>query len=137
MESRDTAELVAHSGIVGDRYFGDKDIDNVTLIEDLAVRDAAAAAGTAPGPGCTRRNLTVTGIALNDLVGQRFRLGEAVLEGTELAHPCDFMEETVGPGAKARLANKGGLRARILTGGTIRVGDTLTPIAVEESAHAH
>lgn len=134
MEPREAVDLVTDSGIVGDRYFGDKSMDNVTLIEESAVLETSEGVGTAYAPGCTRRNLTVRGIALNDLVGQQFRLGETILEGSELAHPCDFMNQTIGEGARELLANRGGIRARIVQGGTIRRGDSIEALGIPASA---
>jgi len=134
MEPREAVELVTDSGIVGDRYFGDKSMDNVTLIEETAVVEASAGVGADHVPGCTRRNLLVRGISLNDLVGQQFKVGETILEGAELAHPCDFMNKTIGEGARELLADRGGIRARIVQGGTIRVGDSIEVIASVSTA---
>lgn len=85
-------------------------------------------------PSQTRRNLVVNigAQSLNDLVGQRFRIGSVDMEGVELCAPCKmparyakrpkeyehFFEEA--------FENKGGLRARILTSGELRKGDFIT-----------
>jgi len=128
------AVLVGDSGIEGDRYFGRGAIRNVSLVEEEAVTDACRSIGVDYRPGCTRRNLTVRGLPLNDLVGRRFRIGETLLEGTRLCDPCQIMETAVGPGGCAALENRGGIRARIVSGGTIRVGDA---IAVDDATRAN
>lgn len=125
MEPRDRVQAVAGKGLEGDRYFGGPAHANLTLVEESAVQAAFDGTGGVYQPGATRRNLTVAGITLNGLVGRRFRIGAVLCEGTELAHPCHWMEKTIGPGAKDLLKNRGGLRATILSDGTIAAGDTL------------
>jgi MOSC domain-containing protein YiiM len=60
---------------------------------------------------------------LNELLGQRFSIGEVVLEGVKDCPPCEHLEGLVGKPVLKPLVERGGLRARILQGGTIRVGD--------------
>lgn len=74
----------------------------------------------------TRRNLLVRGINLSALDGRRFRVGELVLEGTEPCHPCNRMVQTFGADGYTAMLGHGGLCARIVEGGTIRVGDELS-----------
>lgn len=128
------AVLVAGRGIVGDRYFegagtfSDWPKDHeFTLIEAEAIEAVEAEYGLRLAPGETRRSVTTRGIRLNPLVGRRFRVGAALCEGTRLCHPCAHLEVVTGKGGLARLlAGRGGLRARILEGGTVRIGDTVT-----------
>ena len=111
-----SARLVKNSGIVGDRQ-----TTNITLIEAEAVDTEGFA------PGESRRNITVTGVALNPLVGKRFRVGSVLCEGTELCQPCAKLEaHTQRPGLARRLVNHAGIRARVLEEGEIHVGDTIT-----------
>ncbi len=119
------AELVARRGLAGDRAAqrtGAK--RQVTLIqaEHLAVI-ASLCARDAVEPAWLRRNLVVEGINLLALRDQRFFIGEALLEGTGLCHPCARMEEILGPGGYNAMRGHGGLTARVLSGGKIRVGD--------------
>ncbi len=125
---------MAGRGIVGDRYFdragtfSDWPHDHeFTLVEAEAIEAVATEYGLTLEPGETRRNVTTRGIALNALIGKQFRIGETVVcEGTRLCHPCAHLEVVTGKGGLARLlANRGGLRAHILVGGTIRPGDTI------------
>jgi len=74
----------------------------------------------------SRRNICTRGIALNHLVGRKFRAGTALLRGAELCEPCDFMENLCGKkGVREALVHRGGLRAEILESGVIRVGDAI------------
>jgi MOSC domain-containing protein YiiM len=77
-------------------------------------------------PGSTRRNLVSRGVALNHLVDVEFTVGDAVLRGTRLCDPCAHMEKLTVKGAMRGLIHRGGLRAEIVSGGLIRVGDTIS-----------
>lgn len=101
----------------------------VTLIqaEHLPVIAALSGLDTVV-PEQLRRNLLVSGIPLLALKDRRFRIGEVVLEGTGECHPCSRMEETLGPGGYNAVRGHGGLTARVIGGGTLRVGDVVTPL---------
>jgi MOSC domain len=73
-----------------------------------------------------RRNVVTTGISLNALVGHRFRIGSVTCVGRRLAEPCSHLEKLARPGLLRPLVHRGGLRADILTGGTITTGDEVT-----------
>jgi len=141
MEAHDAITAQAGVGVVGDRYalrIGHYSADggdgrHVTLIESEVLADLAARGMTLP-PGATRRNVTTEGIALNDLVGRRFRVGDVELIGIRLCEPCAYMQGLVGQPVLAPLVHRGGLRADILVGGEIRIGDAVAP--VEEPAAA-
>ncbi len=70
-----------------------------------------------------RRNIVTTGISLNTLVGQTFQVGTVTCIGARLAEPCSHLEKLARPGLLRPLVHRGGLRADILTAGTITVGD--------------
>lgn len=72
-----------------------------------------------------RRNLVVSGINLLALRNARVQVGDAVLEIVGPCAPCSRMEEEVGPGAYAAMRGHGGMTARVITTGTIRVGDVV------------
>jgi hypothetical protein len=74
----------------------------------------------------TRRNVVTSGIRLNDLVGKRFRVGEVDCFGQRLCEPCAHLDRATGIPALRPLVHRGGLRADIVGGGTIRVGDAVT-----------
>jgi MOSC domain-containing protein YiiM len=72
--------------------------------------------------------VTTRGVALNHLVGERFRVGDVVCAGAELCAPCSYLEQLLErEGIYDALVHRGGLRARVVTDGTIRVGDQLVP----------
>jgi MOSC domain-containing protein YiiM len=104
MEEFAEANFVAGRGIEGDRYFSIK-----------------------IGPNDHRRNLTVTGVPLNHLVGQRFRVGAAVLFGGRLNFPCKYLEKLLGLPVYLPLYNRSGLNCRIEKGGLVRCGDPVEP----------
>lgn len=128
VEPREALDLVTGRGVDGDRYAAGKGTwerfpdREVTLIEAEAA-DAVAVAD----PLLLRRNIVTRGVSLNDLVGRRFRVGTVLLEGVRLCDPCGYLEKLLArPGLKRDLENRGGLRARILEGGAVRVGDAVT-----------
>jgi len=76
-------------------------------------------------PELTRRNLVICGINLLALKDQAFSIGEVVLEGTGLCEPCSRMEKNLGGGGFNAMRGHGGITARVLSGGVIRVGDAV------------
>ena len=129
----ESARAVAGRGLEGDRYFaGDgtfykeqKPGQDLTLIEAEAIEALAREDGIELGPGESRRNVVTRGIALNDLVGRRFTVGQVECVGQRLCDPCSHLERITKPGVLEGLANRGGLRADIVTGGEIAVGDVV------------
>ncbi|MEG3193020.1 MOSC domain-containing protein [Lysobacter sp. D1-1-M9] len=119
-------------GLVGDRYKGGSGKRDVTLIQAEHLPVIAALSGHARVlPALLRRNLVVSGLPLIALKGRRFRIGEALLEGTDPCDPCSRMEQALGPGGYNAMRGMGGLCARILEGGTIRLGDAVTALAFD------
>jgi MOSC domain-containing protein YiiM len=66
------------------------------------------------------------GVGLNELVGREFQVGDVRLRGQRLCQPCDHLESLTRPGVKAAYRDRAGLRAQILIGGVIRVGDLIS-----------
>ncbi len=121
-----TAEAVAGIGLVGDRYASGSGKRGVTLIQAEHLPVIASLAGHASvAPATLRRNLVVEGIPLVALKGNRFRIGEVLLEGTEDCDPCSRMEDALGAGGYNAMRGMGGLCARILEGGSLRIGDAV------------
>ena len=89
----------------------------LTLIEAEALEDVGLTGAQ------SRRQVVVRGGGLNDLVGKRFRVGEVECLGVELCEPCLHLQSLTRPGIIKDLIHRGGLRADILSGGTISVGD--------------
>lgn len=98
----------------------------VTLIQAEHLPVIAALAGqTQVAPEWLRRNLMVSGISLLALKDRRFWVGEVLLEGTGECHPCSRMEDNLGEGGYNAMRGHGGLTARIVRGGWLRVGDVV------------
>ena len=135
VEPREAVEAVAGRGLRGDRYFEDRgtfsggasDGRDLTLVEAEAVEAIEREAGVHLEPGAHRRNVTTRGVALNHLVGERFRVGEAVCEGVRLCEPCDHLESLSEPGVREALVHRGGLRADVVESGRVAVGDRVEP----------
>jgi MOSC domain-containing protein YiiM len=131
-----SVEAIAGVGLYGDRYAAgtgfyssrptDPGAREVTLIAAETLDMLQEQYGTTLGPSEHRRNLTVRGIQLAGLLGQRFSIGEVVLEGVKDCPPCDHLQQLVGKPVLQPLVDRGGLRARILVGGTLRVGDAIS-----------
>jgi MOSC domain-containing protein YiiM len=119
LEAADEVHVQSGGGIEGDRY-GDKDI---TLFEAEAIEGLKADTGIELTPNEIRRNVMTRGIALNDLLGHRIRVGEVEAVVTELCHPCSHLQQLTQPGVLRGLVNRGGLNADVTAGGAIRVGD--------------
>lgn len=136
-----SAELVEGKGIRGDRYFSGTgnysqipDVREVTIIEK-EVLDALEQNqppiqkdSIVLKPHEHRRNLTTEGVPLNYLVGKRFRIGDAILEGGRLNFPCKYLEDLLNRPLVLPLYNRSGLNCRVIKSGIIRQHDTIEPI---------
>ena len=120
----DQMVLDAGRGAVGDRYSRKDGNRQVTLIaaENLAAI-AAFLGEPAIDPQTVRRNIVVEGLNLLALKERRFRIGDAILETSGECHPCSRMEEVLGPGGYNAMRGQGGITARVLRGGVIRLGE--------------
>lgn len=117
-------ECVAGQGLFGDRFFGFKENykGQATFFSGEVFEEVCSKlAVSGKSPGVTRRNLITRGVDLNSLVGRRFVLQGVEFEGVCECSPCHWMNEAIAPGAEAALRGRGGLRARILTDGILRV----------------
>lgn len=121
-----SAELIVGHGLEGDHHakqkFGTK--RQVTLIQHEHLAAVGNYLGRSPiDPLLLRRNLVVSGINLLALKGKTFRIGDCVLEHTGPCDPCSRMEQNLGPGGLNAMRGHGGITAKVLVGGEIRVGD--------------
>ena len=112
------------SGLAGDRYNGRSGKRQVTLVQSEHLPAIASLLGLEDcDPAVLRRNIVVSGINLLALKDKQFKLGEAVLEYTGLCHPCSFMEATFGPGGYNAVRGHGGITARVLQSGLVKLHD--------------
>jgi MOSC domain-containing protein YiiM len=130
-------EALANEGLAGDRIVLEARAESrdvlakkqVTFIEQEALDALARDYGVELSAAASRRNVCTRGAALNHLVGRLFNVGGAVLRGVELCEPCGTLERLSGAkGALKGLIHRGGLRAEVVTGGTIRIGDEIEEI---------
>jgi steroid delta-isomerase-like uncharacterized protein len=136
MQSAESVRAVAGQGLEADRYFTKQGtysatpgaVRDVTLIESEAVEAMNAKLGTTFAPSTMRRNIVTRGVPLNHLVGHEFRVGEVRLRGEQLCQPCAYLESLTQVGVKAAMQHRCGLRAAILTGGTIHAGDAIAAL---------
>jgi MOSC domain-containing protein YiiM len=123
------AEAVPGSGLVGDRFRGRgaESQRQVTLIQAEHLTAVGSFLGGGPiDPALLRRNIVVSGLNLLALKDKRFRIGDALLEYTGNCHPCSRMEEVLGPGGYNAMRGHGGITARVIEGGLIRVGESVS-----------
>jgi MOSC domain-containing protein YiiM len=129
------AQAVAGRGLAGDRYEagagtftpvrgGGRGYD-LTLIEAEVLDQFVLPDGRRLEYGEARRNLITRGVDLNSLVGRRFRVGNVECLGQRLCEPCAHLERLTTKGVLRGLIHRGGLRADILTGGHISIGDAI------------
>jgi MOSC domain-containing protein YiiM len=119
-------ECVAGHGIRGDRFYDYRDNykGQITFFSfEVFERLAQHFGMTNKSAGAVRRNVVVSGIELNDLIGEEFSIQGVRLRGTAHCKPCYWMDQAIAPGAEEFLQGNGGLRAQILSDGVIAVGD--------------
>lgn len=127
----DEVECVQGCGIRGDRFFEYKEDyqGQITffaeevfneLCEHLQLGDRS--------PADLRRNIITTGVDLNTLIGKEFEIQGVRFLGTRECSPCYWMDQAYAPGTEAFLKNRGGLRAKILTTGTLSLSGSLATI---------
>ena len=130
-------DVVAGVGIKGDRYFDrhDEPGQNITLIEAEELESFISEYQRAPDLSISNRNIVTRGVRLNDLVGREFMIGNIRLRGVELCEPCLGLGNALAspelPAAKIvkRLLHKAGLRADVLSSGSLACGSKITSAA--------
>ena len=129
----ETALAVAGRGLAGDRYAakagtftpadGSGSGYDLTLVQAEVLDDLVLGDDRRLGYAEARRNVVTRGIDLNALVGRRFRIGDVECLGQRLCEPCSHLERLTTRGVLRGLIHRGGLRADVISGGAIRVGD--------------
>ena len=144
MVSHLEATAVAGRGLLGDRYhdgvgyYSERPSEGggreVTLIEAEELDRLRREHGLELTPIESRRNVVTRGIRLLDLIGRRFKVGKVVCEGVKICEPCAYLEELTGKPVNEPLVHRAGLRANVLVGGRLRVGDVVEAIDAAEIA---
>jgi MOSC domain-containing protein YiiM len=123
-EPVDAVEVTA-DGVVGDRYSQSR---NITLIEAEAIEAFTEETGIELSAAESRRQVLTRGIRLNDLVGERFSVGEVECVGEEWCEPCNHLQGLTREGVLRGMVHRAGLRADIVRGGRIAVGDEVSSL---------
>lgn len=126
MEELDEVQVIRNAGIQGCAHARPGGSRQVLLVdrETLEAMDLM--------PGVIRENLTTDGINVNSLsMGQKLRVGEALLMVSAICHPCDQLEK-VRPGLRREMRGRRGMLCRVLRGGTVRRGDVIEKMPAGE-----
>lgn len=119
MEELREANLLADTGIEGCVH-GRSGSKRQILLVDQETLDAMRL-----DPGSIRENITTLGININGLpVGQRLRVGAAMLEVSAVCTPCDQLEK-IRPGLRREIYGRRGMLCRVIEAGVVRTGDSI------------
>jgi MOSC domain-containing protein YiiM len=125
IKSVESVVAEADKGLVGDRYHGTARLQvTIQSLDDLD--RASAELGHGIAASATRRNLTVDSGVLPTSRGTRLSVGDVELEVVRIVPPCRLLDDEIGAGAAAAMRGRGGTALRVLTSGTIRLGDAVT-----------
>ena len=127
------ATAIPGAGLDGDRYalklgtfYKPKPDFELTLIEVEAIEALQRDYQVELAAGEARRNIVTRNVPLNHLVGKEFAIGDVRIRGIRLCEPCAHLQKMTGKSVIKGLLHRGGLRAQILTKGTISIGDKIT-----------
>lgn len=123
MESFSQINVDVEKGLSGDHYSRNGGRRQVTLIQAEHIEAVEKMVGRSVDPASLRRNIVISGINLLAFADRKFRLGDIVLEMTGLCHPCSRLEENIGPGGYNAMRGHGGITAKVIEGGILKVGD--------------
>ncbi|MDQ5808963.1 MAG: MOSC domain-containing protein [Actinomycetota bacterium] len=128
MRAVESVGVVAGRGLEGDRYFDGAGTfsEKGSTGRDVTLVDAAALEAAGVEFSESRRNVVVRGIDLDALIGRSFRIGEVECFGRRRCEPCAHLQRLTRPGVLRALVHRGGLRADVVSGGVLRVGDGVT-----------
>ncbi|MFP4217816.1 MAG: MOSC domain-containing protein, partial [Salinarchaeum sp.] len=123
-------------GLEGDRYctgrghYSPYDVCQVTLVQAEALEQISKRSHLAVTEGQHRRNVVVRGGDVHDLLGKRFSLGGARLEGTRPRPPCRYLERVTGQDGllRALADGNGGICARVAESGEFSEGDEVCDV---------
>ena len=122
------AILEKGKGIVNDRYYGNfkEKKEQVTLINLEEINYFNNQIKQNIDAKNFRRNIIVSGIDLNNLINKKIKINDVTLKIHEICQPCKYLQNKLQiPGLVKMLINKSGVRAEILTSGSLAVGDVI------------
>jgi len=126
MREVDAIEAITGKGLLGDRYVSASGKRGITLLQAEHLPAIAALSGhDAVAASLLRRNVVVSGIPLIALKDREFQIGDLILQGTGPCDPCSRMETALGAGGYNAMRGHGGICARIVRGGVLRIGDVV------------
>ena len=131
-EAVDHATAQTNFGLEGDWRSRRNRPGQLTLIESEVLEEVGRFLGASVSSGASRRQVVVRGVRLNELLGQRIRIGGVCLFVETPCDPCKRMEDTIGTGARGALENRGGVRCFVMAGGELCVGDAITVESFQE-----
>ncbi len=137
VEVVEAIEVSGKKGILGDHYSGQSGNRHVTLIQAEHLPVVAALTGRdVLDPALLRRNMVVSGLNLLALKDHQIQIGDAILEITGQCHPCSKMETALGPGGYNAMRGHGGMTAKVVQNGLIRVGDVISVLKTTVASRA-
>jgi len=122
----ETVVVTQEGGLGGDHYGGKSRNRQVTLIQKEHLDAVASILQKNIDPTLTRRNIVVSGINLLSFQSKQFKIGDVVMEMTGLCHPCSRMEKNFGPGGYNAMRGHGGITAKVVSGGEIKLSDSVS-----------
>lgn len=131
-EAVEQATAQTNYGLDGDWRSHRNRSGQLTLIEAEVLEEVGRQLGSPVPSGASRRQVVVRGVRLNDLLGQRIRIGGVRVFVETPCDPCARMEETIGAGAREALQGRGGVRCHILAGGELCTGDPIVEEPFQE-----
>ncbi|MFD2934636.1 MOSC domain-containing protein [Spirosoma flavum] len=124
VEVVDSIDISEKKGITGDHYSGQSGNRHITIIQAEHLPVVAALTGREIlDPALLRRNIVVSGLNLLALKDHQIQIGDTILQITGQCHPCSKMETALGPGGYNAMRGHGGLTAKVIKGGVIKVRD--------------
>ena len=120
-----SAEIEAAAGLVGDRYHGSKH-RQLSVQSQTELADAEVKFGQPIDPLLTRRNVTISHGDIPRTPGHRWKVGDIELEVVRDAAPCRMLDMEIGDGARTAMRRRSGVICRVISGGTLTLGDHVT-----------
>ena len=124
VEKVQEVKVTTEHGLAGDHYSKNGGKRQVTLLQEEHLTAMANILQLdAVDPAVMRRNIIVSGINLQAFADRQFQIGDVILEMTGICHPCSRMEENLIPGSYNAMRGHGGITAKVIQEGMIRIGD--------------